>query len=97
LSLVFELTELIFVKLTILFKHEFNRLKVLNSISEVGETAAVTKLTQLHTYETYHPVHAKLLSPKERRQALSSLMNIVEKRDGQVRARAVADGSKECT
>jgi hypothetical protein len=69
----------------------------LKKFGKVGETAAVTELTQLHTYETYHPVHAKLLSPAEQKQALSSLMNIVKKRDGRVRARAVADGSKERT
>jgi hypothetical protein len=67
----------------------------LKKFGKVGKTAAVTKLTQLHTYATYHPVHAKLLSPAERKQALSSLMNIVEKCDGRVRAQAVADGSKE--
>jgi hypothetical protein len=54
----------------------------LKKFGKVGETAAITKLTQLHTYETYHPVHAKLLSPKERWQALSSLMNIVKKCNG---------------
>jgi hypothetical protein len=55
----------------------------------------MTELTQLHTYKTYHPIHANSLSPDKRRQALSSLMNIVEKRDGRVRAHACADGSKE--
>jgi hypothetical protein len=69
----------------------------LKKFGKVGKTAAITKLTQLHTYKTYHPVHAKLLSPEEQKQALLSLMNIVEKRDGRVRAQAVADGSKECT
>ncbi len=68
----------------------------LKKFGEVGKTAAVTELTQLHTYETYHPVHAKPLSPAEQKQALSSLMNIVEKHDGRVRPQAVADGSKEC-
>ncbi len=67
----------------------------LKKFGEVGKTAAVTELTQLHTYKTYHPVHAKLLSPEEQKQALLSLMNIVEKRNGRVRARAVADGSKK--
>jgi len=67
----------------------------LKKIDDVGKTAAMTELTQLHTYETYHPVHANSLSPDERRQALASLMNIVEKRDGRVRACACADGSKE--
>jgi hypothetical protein len=69
----------------------------LKKFGKVGKTAAVTEHTQLHTYETYHPVHAKLLSPAERKQALSSLMNIVEKRDGRVCAQAVTDGSKERT
>ncbi len=51
----------------------------LKKIGDVGKTAAMTELTQLHTYETYHPIHANSLSPDKRRQALSSLMNIVEK------------------
>jgi hypothetical protein len=69
----------------------------LKKFGKVGKTAALTKLTQLHTYETYHPVHAKLFSLAEQKQALLSLMNIVKKRDGRVRARAVTDGSKEHT
>ena len=54
----------------------------LKKFGKTGETATVTKLTQLHAYKTYHPVHAKSLSPEERKQALLSLMNIIEKRDG---------------
>ncbi len=67
----------------------------LKKFGDVGKTAAMTELTQLHTYKTYHPVHANSLSPDECQQALSSLMNIVEKQDGQVQARACANGSKE--
>ena len=51
----------------------------LKKFEKTGEAAAVTKLTQLHAFETYHPVHAKLLSQEERKQALSSHMNIVKK------------------
>ncbi len=69
----------------------------LEKFGKVVKTAVVTELTQLHTYETYHPVHTKLLSPAEQKQALLSLMNIVKKRDRRVCARAVADGSKERT
>jgi hypothetical protein len=69
----------------------------LKKFGKVGKTATVTELTQLHTYKTYHPVHAKLLSPAEQKQALLSLINIVEKSDRRVLARAVADGSKERT
>jgi hypothetical protein len=69
----------------------------LKKFGKIGKTATVTKLTQLHTYEIYHQVHAKLLSPAEQKQALSSLMNIVKKRNRRVRAQAVPDGSKERT
>jgi hypothetical protein len=81
----------------VVFAQSYSFKAGLKKFGKVGETATVTELTQLHTYETYHPVHTKLLSPKERLQALLSLMNIVEKRNGQVHARAVADGSKERT
>ncbi len=81
----------------VVFAQFFSFKAGLKKFGKVSETAAVTELTQLHTYETYHPVHAKLLSPKEHRQALSSLINIVKKRDGQVHVQAVADGSKERT
>ncbi len=67
----------------------------LKKFGDVGKTAAMMELTQLHTYETYHPVHASSLSPEERQQALASLMNILEKCDERVQARACADGSKE--
>jgi hypothetical protein len=67
----------------------------LKKIGDVGKIAAMTELTQLHTYVTYHPVHANFLSPDKRWQSLSSLMNIVEKRDGRVWARACANGSQE--
>jgi hypothetical protein len=82
---------------TVAFAQLYSLIAGLKKFGKVGKTAAVTKLTQLHTYKTYYPVHAKLLSPEERKQALSSLMNIVEKCDGRVRAQAVADGSKDGT
>ncbi len=55
----------------------------------------VTKLTQLHNYHIYNPVRANSLIPAERKTALELLMNIIKKRDRQVRPCAVANGSKE--
>jgi hypothetical protein len=43
----------------------------------------------------YQPVDAHTLSSDKKKQALYLLMNIVEKRNGRVKAWAVADGSKE--
>jgi hypothetical protein len=67
----------------------------LKKFGEIDEKAAMTELTQLHNYTTYHPVHASSLSPEDHRKALSSLMNIVKKRDGSVCTHACMDGSKE--
>ncbi len=82
---------------TVAFAQSYSLKAGLKKFGKVGKTAAITELIQLHTYETYHPVHAKLLSPAEQKQALSSLMNIVKKHNGRVCAQAVADGSKERT
>ncbi len=68
------------------FTQSYSLKASLKKFGEVGKTAAVTELSQLHTYKTCHPVHAKSLSPAEQKQALSSLMNIAEKRNGRVRA-----------
>ncbi len=67
----------------------------LKKFGEVGSKAAVTKLTQLHNYHVYNPVWANSLTPAEQKTVLELLINIVKKRDGKVRTRAVADGSKE--
>jgi hypothetical protein len=67
----------------------------LKKFGDIGKTAAMTELTQLHTYKTYHPIHTNSLSPDKCQQALASLMNIIKKCDGRVRACACADGSKE--
>ncbi len=66
------------------FTQSYSFKKGLKKFGDVGKTAAMTELTKLHTYKTYHPVHASSLSPEERRQALASLMNIVDKCNGRV-------------
>jgi hypothetical protein len=68
----------------------------LKKFGKIGEKTAMTELTQLHDYITYHPVHVSSLSPKDCREALSSIMNIVKKQDGHVCcACACTEGSKE--
>ncbi len=61
----------------------------------MGSKAAVTKLTQLRNYHVYNPIYADSLTPAKRKMALESLMNIIEKHNGQVCASTDADGSKE--
>ena len=47
----------------------------------------VKELKQIHDMGTYVPLKAAGLTPEQKAKALSSLMFIVEKRDGRVKAR----------
>ena len=47
--------------------------------------------------DTYEPVHKSDLMFEDRKKALASLMFITEKRNGDIKARKVADGSKQRT
>ena len=47
--------------------------------------------------DTYKPVHKSDLTFEDRKKALASLMFITEKRNGYIKARKVADGSKQRT
>jgi hypothetical protein len=67
----------------------------LKKFGKIGEKAAMRELTQLNNYTTYNPVHASSLFPKDCQKALSSLINIIKKRDGRICAHTCMDGSKE--
>ena len=45
--------------------------------------------------ETYKPVDPKMMTYEDRKKALASLLFITEKRNGDIKARKVADGSKQ--
>jgi hypothetical protein len=56
----------------------------------------VTKeLKQLHNMKTFFPVDSKTLTKQEKQKAISSLMFLKEKRNGDVKGRACADGRKQ--
>ena len=44
---------------------------------------------------TYTPMHAHKLTPEQRLQELSSLMFLLQKRDGRIKERACTNGSKQ--
>ena len=55
------------------------------------------ELKQIHSYETYEPQKASSLTWNQKKEALNSLLFVREKRDGVIKARQVADGSKQRT
>ena len=52
------------------------------------------ELSQIHKMDTYETVHKSDLTFEDRQTALAFLVLITEKRDGDINARKVADGSK---
>ena len=55
------------------------------------------ELTQIHKMETYEPVYKSNLTFEDKKKSLASLMFITENRNGDIKARKVADGSKQRT
>ena len=53
------------------------------------------EITQLRNMYTYEPVNPKKLTKKQRMDALKSLMFLIEKRNGAVKALSCADGRKQ--
>ena len=58
-----------------------------------GDTAVTKELSQLHTMNCFRPRDPTTLTRDDRRNALTSLMFLTEKRTGEVKARACANGS----
>ena len=57
--------------------------------------AAAKEMTQLHERNCFKPVDVRTLTEQERKKALESLIFLTEKRDGNIKVRACANGSKQ--
>ena len=67
----------------------------LKKFSRPGEKSSVKKLTQLHAMTTFIPLEPKKLTREDIINPLSSLMFLLEKQDGTIKARTCSDGSKQ--
>ena len=65
--------------------------KGLQEWGERGEDAAIKEMKQHHDMETFTPVHAHELMAEQRKEALSSLIFLKEKRNGKIKGRSCAD------
>ena len=52
-------------------------------------------MKQLHDRECWSPIDVNSMSPTERKKALESLIFLVQKKDGRIKARHCANGSKQ--
>ena len=64
---------------------------------EKGKQAAITEMKQLHDRSCFRPIKVNDLTDKQRRAAMNSLIFLTEKRDGRIKGRTCADGSKQRT
>ena len=67
----------------------------LRKFGEKGRAATLKEMQQFDDREVYYPVNVNDLTEQERRRAMESLLFLVEKRDGKVKARFVANGSSQ--
>ncbi len=77
------------------FAETFSLNKGLKKFGEKGENAAFQEVEQLHQRNCWKPIHPNDLSPEQRKKALESLIFLTEKRDGRIKGRACANGSKQ--
>lgn len=69
----------------------------LTKFGDRGEVAVTNELNQFNTYQVFEPLDALNLSDEEKKGALSSLIFLKEKRNGEIKARSCANGSVQRT
>jgi len=74
---------------------QYSMKKAKELFGDKADAAVMRELTQINEFETYVPLKASELSWEEKKKALESLIFVTEKRNGDIKARKVADGSKQ--
>ena len=67
----------------------------LKQFGERGYKAAFGEMEQLHKREVFKPMHPDEMTPSEKKKILESLIFLVEKRSGEIKARTCANGSAQ--
>ena len=82
-----------FIMGMVLLQH-FNIKKVTELFGDRATAAAVKELQQIYDMDTYVPTDASKLSYEDIEKSLAALMFITDKRNGNIKARQCAVGSK---
>ena len=81
----------------VLMAEHYSMKKAKELFGDSAYDAIMKELKQIHLFETYEPLKASELSWEEKKEALNSLLFVTEKRNRDIKARNVADGSKQRT
>jgi len=79
------------------FVQTYNLNQGIKKFGDKGEQAAFKEVDQLHQRECFKPINVNDLTPDQRQKVLKTLIFLTEKRDGTIKARSCADGSKQRT
>ena len=77
------------------FAQTYNVNQAIKKFGDDGYQAVFKEFKQLHERECFKPVDVNTLSREERKRALESLAFVTQKRDGTVKGRTCANGSKQ--
>ena len=79
----------------VVLAQQYNLRKGLELFGDRAEAAVDVELSQIHSLNAFVPKFAKDLSYEQKNKAFESLLFITEKRNGNIKGRSVADGSKQ--
>jgi hypothetical protein len=77
------------------FTTTYSLKKGLERFGDRGKEATLKEMRQLHDRRCFHPINKSTLNATEKKRTLESLIFLVEKRDGTVKARHCANGSTQ--
>ena len=69
--------------------------KGIKKFGDKGYESAKSEMKQLHDRNCWTPIQISTMTPQEKKKALESLIFLVEKRDGKIKSRHCANGSKQ--
>ena len=81
----------------VLMAEHYSMKKAKELFGDRSDDAVMKELRQIHSFKTYEPLKASNLTWEEKKEALNSLLFVTEKRNGDLKACQVVDGSKQRT
>ena len=82
-------------KMLMMFIQTYSLNKGIKKFGQKGMDAATKEMKQLHNRTVFEGIKIQDMTPLERKRAMESLLFLVEKRDGKIKARTCANGSTQ--
>ena len=77
------------------FVETYSLKRGIKTFGKRAEEGAAHEMQQLHKRTAFAPINVANITPKERSRAMESFIFLVEKRDGRIKGRTVANGNSQ--